>query len=61
MRSSHELSRVKVLASRPVEGDAVSKLIDNQTLLLKEVNLDGQDRFTRVVARTRRLPTTKWC
>jgi hypothetical protein len=27
--------RVVVLASRPVEGDAVNELIDNQTLLLK--------------------------
>jgi hypothetical protein len=34
-----------VLASRPVEGDRVSKLIDNRTLLLKEVHLDGQGRF----------------
>jgi hypothetical protein len=31
-----ELSRVVVLESRPVEGDTVSQLIDNQTLLLKE-------------------------
>jgi hypothetical protein len=29
-----ELSRVEVLASRPVEGNIVSQLIDNQTLLL---------------------------
>jgi hypothetical protein len=50
-----------VLTSRPVEGDTVSKLIDNQTLLLKEVHLDGQGRFRRVVARTRRPPTAKWC
>jgi hypothetical protein len=56
-----ELSRVVVLASRPVEGNTVSQLIDNQTLLLKEVHLDGQGRFTRVVARTRRPPTAKWC
>jgi hypothetical protein len=28
--------RVVVLASRPVEGDTVNELIDNQTLLLKE-------------------------
>jgi hypothetical protein len=54
-----ELSRVVVLASRPVEGDTVSWLIDNQTLLLKEVHLDGQGRFTSVVARTRRPPTAK--
>jgi hypothetical protein len=56
-----ELSRVVVLASRPIEGDTVSQLIGNQTLLLREVHLDGQGRFTRVVARTRRPPTTKWC
>jgi hypothetical protein len=36
-----ELSRVVVLASRLVEGNTVSQLIDNQTLLLKEVHLDG--------------------
>jgi hypothetical protein len=54
-----ELSRVVVLASRPVEGDTVSWLIDNQTLLLKEVHLDGQGRFTSVVARTWRPPTAK--
>jgi hypothetical protein len=56
-----ELSRVMVLASRPVKGDTVSKLMDNQTLLLREVHLDGQGRFTRVVARTRRSSTAKWC
>jgi hypothetical protein len=56
-----ELSRVVVLTNRPVEGSTVSQLIDNQTLLLKEVHLDGQGRFTRVVARTRRLPRAKWC
>jgi hypothetical protein len=28
--------RVIVLGSRPVEGDTVNELIDNQTLLLKE-------------------------
>jgi hypothetical protein len=31
-----ELSRVLVLAGRPVEGDTVNQLIENQTLLLKE-------------------------
>jgi hypothetical protein len=56
-----ELSRVEVLASRPVEGNTVSQLIDNQTLLLGEIHLDGQGHFTRVVARTRRPPTAKWC
>jgi hypothetical protein len=30
------LSRVVVLASRPVEGNTVNELIDNQTLLLKK-------------------------
>jgi hypothetical protein len=54
-----ELSRIVVLTSRPIEGDTVSLLIDNQTLLLKEVHLDGQTRFTSVVARTRRPPTAK--
>jgi hypothetical protein len=33
---SEELPRVVVLDSRPVEGDTVNELIDNQTLLLKE-------------------------
>jgi hypothetical protein len=55
------LSRVVVLVSRPVEGNTVSQLIDNQTLLLKEVHLDGQGRCTSVVSRTRRPPTAKWC
>jgi hypothetical protein len=50
-----------VLANRPVEGHTVSKLIGNQTLLLKDVHLDGLGRFTTVVARTRRPPTAKWC
>jgi hypothetical protein len=56
-----ELSGVAVLASRPVEGNTVSQLIDNQTLLLREIHMDGQGCFTRVVARTRRPPTAKWC
>jgi hypothetical protein len=56
-----EMSRVVVLASRPIEGNTVSQLIDNQTLLLGEIHLDGQGRFTREVARTRRPPTAKWC
>jgi hypothetical protein len=30
-----ELSRVVVLGSRPVEGDTVNELINNETLLLK--------------------------
>jgi hypothetical protein len=55
-----ELSRVAVLASRPVKGKRqINQLMDNQTLLLREVHLDGQGRFTRVVARTRRPPTAK--
>jgi hypothetical protein len=56
-----ELSQVVVLASRPVEEFTVNQLIDNQTLLLREVHMDGQGRFTSVVARTRRPPTAKWC
>jgi hypothetical protein len=56
-----ELSRIVILASRPVEGSTVSQLIDKQTLLLKGVHLDGHGRFTRVVARTQRPPTVKWC
>jgi hypothetical protein len=56
-----ELSRVVVLASRPVEGNIVSQLIDNQTLILREVHLDEQGHFTRVVATTQRPPTAKWC
>jgi hypothetical protein len=31
-----KLLRVVVLSSRPVEGDTVNELIDNQVLLLKE-------------------------
>jgi hypothetical protein len=33
---SEELSRAVVLGNRPVEGDTVNELINNQTLLLKE-------------------------
>jgi hypothetical protein len=38
MRSAHvwSLVRVVVLANRPVEGDTVNELIDNQTLLLRK-------------------------
>jgi hypothetical protein len=38
IRSAHVWScvRVVVLTSRPVEGDTVNELIDNQTLFLKE-------------------------
>jgi hypothetical protein len=38
MRSAHVWShvRVVVLSSRPVEGDTVNELIDNQTLLLRK-------------------------
>jgi hypothetical protein len=56
-----ELSRVMILASGSVEGNKVSQLIDDQTLILRKVHLDGQGHFTRVVARTRRPPTDKWC
>jgi hypothetical protein len=40
MRSAHLWSceRVVVLGSRPVEGDIVNELIENQTLLLREYN-----------------------
>jgi hypothetical protein len=31
-----ELSRVVVLGSRPIEGDTINELIENQALLLKE-------------------------
>jgi hypothetical protein len=34
--------RVVVLGDRLVERDIVNELIDNQTLLLKKVHLDGQ-------------------
>jgi hypothetical protein len=51
-----ELLRVVVLDSRPVEGNAVNELTENQTLLLK--NTPGWlGPFTSVVARTRRPPT----
>jgi hypothetical protein len=36
----------------------VNELTENQTLLLK-IHLDGQDRFTSVVARTRTPPTAE--
>jgi hypothetical protein len=48
MRSSHRgVVTSSVLASRPVEGNTVSQLIDNQTLLPREVHLDGQGRFNK--------------
>jgi hypothetical protein len=34
--------RVVVLGDRLVERDTINELIDNQTLLLKKVHLDGQ-------------------
>jgi hypothetical protein len=37
--------RVVVLGSRLVEGDTVDELIENQTLILKGVHLDGQGRL----------------
>jgi hypothetical protein len=40
-----ELLRVVVLDSRPVQGDEVNELIENQALLLKRVHLDGQGRL----------------
>jgi hypothetical protein len=55
-----ELSRVVVLTSRPVEGNTIIQLIDNLTLLLIEVHLEGQGHFTRIVARTLRPPMAKW-
>jgi hypothetical protein len=45
-----ELSRVLVLASRPVEGSIVNKLTENPTFFTEEVLLDGQGRWYRVVA-----------
>jgi hypothetical protein len=36
-----ELSRVMILASGSVEGNKVSQLIDDQTLILRKVHLDG--------------------
>jgi hypothetical protein len=53
-----ELLRVVALDNRPVEGDIVNELIENQTLLLK--NTPGWlGLFTSVVARTRRPPTAE--
>jgi hypothetical protein len=37
--------RVVVLGDRLVERNTVNELIDNQTLLLKKVHLDGQGRL----------------
>jgi hypothetical protein len=60
MRSAHSgVVTSSGTRSRTVEGNTVSYLIDDQTLLLKEVHLDGQGRCTSVVARTRRLHTAK--
>jgi hypothetical protein len=54
-----ELSRVVVLASRPVKGNTVSQLIENPTLLLKEYTWMARAVVTRVVAWTRRPPTAE--
>jgi hypothetical protein len=56
-----ELSRVVVLGSSPVE-EVNSKEVDERSnFITEEVHLDGQGRSYRVVARTRRPPTDKWC
>jgi hypothetical protein len=53
-----EMLRVVVFDSRPVEGDTVNELTENQTLLLK--NTPGWlGPFTSVVTRTRRPPTAE--
>jgi hypothetical protein len=54
---SKELSRV-VLGSRPIKGDTVNELIDNQTLLLKRYTWMAR-AVTSEVARTRRPPTAR--
>jgi hypothetical protein len=51
-----ELSRVVVLASRPVEGSTVNELIENPTLLLKKYSWMARAISYRVVAWTRRPP-----
>jgi hypothetical protein len=53
-----EISRVVVLDSRPVVGDTVNELTENQTLLLKNT-LGWPGPFTSVVTRTRRPPTAE--
>jgi hypothetical protein len=56
-----EFSRVVVLGSSP-QRDVDSKAVDEQSnFITDEVHLDGQGRSYRVVARTRRPPTAKWC
>jgi hypothetical protein len=51
-----EMLRVVVLDSRPVAGDTINELTENQTLLLK--NTPGwPGPFTSIVARTQRPPT----
>jgi hypothetical protein len=50
--------RVVVLGSRPVEGDTVNELIDNQTLLLKGYTWMARAVY-RCIARTRRPPMAR--
>jgi hypothetical protein len=53
-----EVLRVVVLDSRPVGGDTVNELTENQTLLLRSTH-GWPGPFTSVVARTRRPPTAE--
>jgi hypothetical protein len=56
-----ELSRVVILGSSPVR-EVDSKEVDERSnFITEEVHLDGQGCSYRVVARTRRPPTAKWC
>jgi hypothetical protein len=47
-----ELSRVVVLAGKPVKGDTINQLIENPTLLLKGYTWIARAIVTRVIART---------
>jgi hypothetical protein len=42
-----ELSRVVVLASRPVKGNTVSQLIEKSNFITERIHLDGQGRCYR--------------
>jgi hypothetical protein len=53
-----EVLRVVVLDSRPVAGDTVNELMENQNLLLK-ITPGWSGPFTSVVTRTRRPPTAE--
>jgi hypothetical protein len=56
-----ELSQVVKLGSSPLREVDRKEVDERSNFITKEVHLDGQGRSYRVVTRTRRSPTAKWC